>query len=133
MKYGLSAVVAALGKYMESQLPLPEVVLHLLDSGVSFGVVTLLFAMIYKYLPDTRIAWGDVWTGAGVTSLLLTLGNLILGIYLGKCNPTTSFGAAGSLALVVVWIFYCSQIFYFGAEFTCVNAHTHGSRAQRSS
>ncbi len=125
----LGAVVAGLGKYMSSRLPLPELALHALDFGISFGVLTLFFAMIYKYLPDTRIAWGDVWTGAGVTSLLLTLGNLVVGIYLGKSNLLTAFGTTGSLILLVVWMFYCAQLLYFGAEFTHVNARTHGSRA----
>lgn len=125
----LGAVVAGLGKYMSSRLPLPEPALHALDFGISFSVLTLFFAMIYKYLPDTRIAWGDVWTGAGATSLLLTLGNLVLGIYLGKSNLMTAFGAAGSLILLVVWMFYCAQLLYLGAEFTHVNARTHGSRA----
>jgi membrane protein len=119
----LSTVASVLGTYMSSRLPVSGAVLHAIDFILSFGVATLLLAMIYKYLPDTRIAWRDVWTGAGVTSVLLTLGNLVIGICLGKSDINTTFGAAGSLLLVAVWIFYGAQLLYFGAEFTSVQAH----------
>jgi membrane protein len=118
----LSTVAAVLGTYVSSRLPVSEAVLHTIDFILSFGVVTLLLALIYKYLPDTRIAWRDVWTGAGVTSVLLSLGNLVIGICLGKTDITTTFGAAGSLLLIAVWIFYGAQLLYFGAEFTSVHA-----------
>ena len=118
----LSAVVSALGKYVSSGLPVPEAAMHAMDFTLAFGLTTLAFAVVYKYLPDTRIAWRDVWTGACVTSILLTLGNLVIGIYLGKSDLTTALGAAGSLILVVVWTFYCSQLLYFGAEFTRAHA-----------
>jgi len=118
----LNAVVSALGKYMSAGLPAPEAALHAADFMLSFGVATLLLALIYKYLPDTRIAWRDVWRGAGATSVLLTLGNLVIGICLGKSDLTTAFGAGGSLLLVVVWIYYGAQLLYFGAEFTCAQA-----------
>jgi len=117
-----SAAVSAVGSYMSSRLPVPEAALHAVDFVMSFGAATLLLAMIYKYLPDTRIAWRDVWTGAGVTSILLTLGNLGIGIWLGKSDLTSAFGAAGSLLLVAVWIFYGAQLLYFGAEFTHAHA-----------
>jgi len=125
----LSAAVSVLGKYVSSLLPVPEAAMHAMDFALVFGVTTLLFAMVYKYLPDTRIAWRDVWTGAGVTSILLTLGNLVIGLYLGKSGLTTAFGAAGSLILVLVWAFYCSQLLYFGAEFTRVQAQERGLAA----
>jgi len=121
-----SAVVSTLGGYMSSRLPVPEAALHAADFVASFGVVTLLLAMIYKYLPDTRIAWRDVWTGAGVTSVLLALGNLVIGIWLAKSDPTSAFGAAGSLLLVAVWIFYGAQVLYLGAEFTHAHAKARG-------
>lgn len=121
-----SAVVSALGKYMSSRLPVPEAALHAADFIVSFGVVTLLLALVYKYLPDTRIAWRDVWTGAGVTSVLLALGNLVIGSFLAKSDLTSAFGAAGSLLLVAVWIFYGAQLLYLGAEFTHAHAKARG-------
>lgn len=122
----LNAVVAVLGKYMSALLPVPEAALHAMNFALSFGLTTLLFAMVYKYLPDTRIAWRDVWTGAAVTAALLAVGNLVIGLYLGKSDPTTAFGAAGSLILIAVWTFYCSQLLYFGAEFTRVHAQACG-------
>ena len=125
----LSAAVSVLGKYVSSVLPVPEAAMHVLNFSLVFAVTTLLFALVYKYLPDTRIAWRDVWTGAGVTSILLTLGNLVVGIYLGKSDLTTAFGAAGSLILVLVWAFYCSQLLYLGAEFTRVHAQERGLAA----
>ena len=119
-----SALVSTLGKYMSSRLPMPETALHAADFIMSFGIVTLLLAMIYKYLPDTRIAWRDVWTGAAATSVLLVLGNLVIGSFLAKRDLTSAFGAAGSLLLVAVWIFYGAQLLYLGAEFT----HAHAAR-----
>ena len=122
----LGAVVAALGKYMEALLPVPEAALHAADFLLSFGAATFLLGMVYRYLPDARIAWRDVWTGAGVTSVLLALGNLVFGLCLGKSDLTTAFGAGGSLILVVVWIYYGAQLLYFGAEFTRVHARERG-------
>lgn len=122
----LSAVVSALGIYMSVRLNIPKGVLHAMDFILSVGVATLLFALIYKYLPDTRISWRDVWSGAAATSVLLTLGNQAIGIFLSKIDLTTIFGAAGSLVLVAVWIFYASQLLYFGAEFTRVHAQSRG-------
>ena len=125
----LSALVSVLGKYVSARLPVPVAALHAADFLLVFGVTTLFFALVYKYLPDVRISWRDVWTGAGVTSGLLTLGNLVIGIYLGKSDLSTAFGAAGSLILVLVWAFYCSQLLYFGAEFTRVHAQARGLAA----
>jgi membrane protein len=95
--------------------------------GVSFLVVTVLFAMIYRYLPDAIIAWRDVWLGAMVTSLLFSLGKLLIGLYLGRSAVASTFGAAGSLAALLIWLFYSAQIFLFGAELTRAFADRHGS------
>lgn len=122
-----SALVSAMAKSLSAVLPLSEAALHAVDFALVLGLTTLVFALVYKYLPDTRIAWRDVWTGAGVTSALLTLGNLGLGIYLGKSDLSTAFGAAGSLVLLLVWTYYCAQLFYLGAEFT--HAHAVARRA----
>lgn len=100
-----------------------------LDFVVSLGVTTLLFALIYKFLPDTVIAWRDVWIGAIITALLFNLGRLAIGFYLGNSATTSVYGAAGSLVILLLWIYYSAQIVLLGAEFTQVYAHRHGSRA----
>ena len=95
---------------------------------MSFAIVTLLFAMIYKLLPDASIQWSDVWIGAIITSLLFTIGKFLIGFYLGKSDVGIAYGAAGSLVVMLIWVYYASQIFLFGAEFTAVYAESRGSR-----
>lgn len=124
----ISAAVAAMGKFFSVFLPSPEWVLQLLNFGASFAVTAGLFALIYKLLPHTRVAWRDVWFGACLTSLLFSLGKSLLGLYLGK-STVSAYGAAGSLVLILLWAYYSAQILYFGAEFTHVFAHRHGSRS----
>ena len=97
---------------------------------VSFALITLLFAMIFKVLPDVEIGWRDVWIGAGVTALLFTLGKFLIGLYLGKSSVASTYGAAGSLVIVLLWIYYSSQILFLGAEFTQVYATHYGSQIQ---
>jgi membrane protein len=99
---------------------------------VSFGVITALFAMIYKMLPDVSIQWSDVWIGAGMTSLLFTIGKFLIGLYLGKSDVGVVYGAAGSLIVILLWVYYAAQIFLLGAEFTAVYASSHGSRLETS-
>ena len=123
----LSAVLAALGKYMSSQLPLPAAVWQGCDFLVSFAVISALFAMIFKILPNVRIGWRDVRIGAVGTALLFTIGKLLIGLYLGTSSIGSSFGAAGSVVIVLVWIYYSSCILFFGAEFTKVYARKLGS------
>ncbi|WP_447985885.1 YihY/virulence factor BrkB family protein [Nitrospira sp. Nam74] len=123
----LSAVLAAMGKMFASWLPGQEAVLHVADLGLSFGVITLLFAMMFKLLPDAKVAWRDVWIGAGLTSLLFTVGKFLIGLYLGKADVGSAYGAAGSLVILLVWMYYSSQILLFGAEFTSVYANRYGS------
>jgi len=91
-------------------------------------VLTLLFAMIYKILPRTRIAWRDVRTGAAITSALFVVGKLAIGVYLGRTGAASGYCAAGAVVLVLLWVYYSAQIFLLGAEFTKVYAHRHGSR-----
>src|SRR6185369_11315591 len=98
---------------------------------VSFGVITVLFAAMFRFLPDLKIEWRDVWFGAAFTALLFVLGKFALGLYLGKSAVGSSYGAAGSLVLVLLWVYYAAQIVLFGAEFTQVYARTHGSRAEQ--
>jgi membrane protein len=123
----LSAGLAAAGKYFGSLLPVPESVLSAVNAAISFGFVTLLFAMIYKIVPHARIAWNDVWVGAAVTSLLFTAGKFVIGMYLGKASVGSAYGAAGSLVVLLVWVYYSAQIFFFGAQFTQVYANMRGS------
>jgi len=95
---------------------------------VSFLIATLLFAMIFKFLPDARIAWRDVWLGAAVTSLLFNVGKLLIGLYLGQASFTSAYGAAGTVLIVLVWTYYSAQILFLGAEFTQVYARSYGDR-----
>jgi membrane protein len=120
----LNAAIAALG----SLLPAPESVLHLAVFVISFLVITFLFAAIYKFLPDVQLKWSDVIVGACFTSLLFTIGKELIGIYLGKASFGSTYGAAGSLVIVLVWVYYSSQLFFFGAEFTKIYTNTFGSR-----
>jgi membrane protein len=124
----LSAALAALGKFFSYLLPVPEAVLQGINFLLSFAVITLLFAMIYKILPDAKISWSDVWIGAAVTSLLFSLGKFLIGLYLGKSSVSSAYGAAGSLVIILVWVYYSAQILLYGAEFTAVYAIKYGSR-----
>ena len=126
----LSAAIAAAGKFFERFLPAPEPVLHAVSTLLSFLAVTVLFALLFKVVPDARIEWQDVWIGAAVTSLLFAAGKFGIGLYLGKASVGSAYGAAGSLVVFLVWVYYSAQIFLFGAGFTHTYAETHGSRAQ---
>jgi membrane protein len=101
---------------------------QVLNLVLSLGMVTLLFAMIFKFLPDAKIAWRDVWIGAFLTAILFTAGKFALGLYLAKSGVASSYGAAGSLIVLLLWVYYSSQILFFGAEFTQVYANRFGSR-----
>ena len=125
----LSAVLAALAHLVQSFLGVPAVVLHSLDFLFSILLITVLFALIFKLLPEVTIAWTDVWVGAALTSLLFTIGKILIGFYIGKSVTASAYGAAGSLVIIVAWIYYSAQIFYFGAEFTRVYALECGSRS----
>ncbi len=128
----LSALLSAVGSWMSVNLPLPEFALQVINFVVSFAVVTLLFALIYKVLPDVKIAWRDVWMGAAVTAMLFTIGKLLIGLYLGNSSIASGYGAAGSFVVLLLWIYYSAQILLFGAEFTQVYARNYGSRIEPS-
>jgi membrane protein len=119
----LSAALAALGNWWGSYLGNWELVLQALNFAVSFGVVTVVFAAIYKFMPHATIAWKNVWVGAIVTALLFTIGKFLIGLYIGKSGVASGFGAAGSFAVLLVWVYYSAQIFLLGAEFTWVYSH----------
>ena len=114
----LSAVVTAFGALLAQYLPGAPIILRSLEFVVSLLVVTGLFAMIYKILPSARIEWRDVWVGAAVTSLLFWIGKYLIGLYLARSAVASPFGAAGTLIVVIVWVYYSAQIFFLGAEFT---------------
>ncbi len=122
-----NALITSLSTYMESVLPIPGFVLQLVNFVVAFALITLMFAAIYKELPDAEIGWRDVWVGAAMTSFLFGVGKYALGLYLGKSSVGSAYGAAGSLAVLLLWIYYASQILFFGAEFTQVYAKKYGS------
>lgn len=128
----LSAALAAVGDLLEGTLPGGPLLWQVLNYIISFGVVTLLFAIIFKVLPDVKIPWKNVWIGAAVTSLLFVIGQIVLGFYFGISDPGSAFGAAGSLVLILVWIYYSALILFFGAEITQVYAAKHGSPVEPS-
>ena len=124
----ISAGLAAAGRLLGGMAPTLSFLGEVVNFLVSLVVITVLFAVIYKYLPDLKIPWSDVWIGAAVTALLFDLGKSLIGLYLGSSKIASTYGAASSLAIVLIWIYYSAQIFLFGAEFTQVYARRHGSR-----
>jgi len=125
-----SAGVAALGGWANGLLPGWELLLQVINTVISLGIAALLFAMIFKIMPQAKVSWRDVWVGAAVTAVLFEVGKTLIGLYIGKSGVTSSFAAAGSLVVLLVWVYYSAQIFLLGAEFTWVYAHEHGSLAQ---
>jgi membrane protein len=125
----LSAALSAFGGALSGMLPegLSATLLQVVNQVVSFAVIGALFAAIFKVLPDATAAWRDVWVGAAVTAFLFVVGKFLIGFYLGRSNPGQAFGAAGSLAVMLVWIYYSSMIVLFGAEFTQAWAEARGS------
>ena len=128
----ISAVLAAMIQVMSGMLPGSEMLWHGLEFLVSLGLITLLFALIYKVLPDVEIAWRNVWIGAGMTALLFTVGKFLLGLYLGQKGITSPYGAAGSLVLVLLWVYYSGLIFFFGAAFTKVHASRYDADVRQA-
>jgi len=124
----VSAALSAFGRWSQSWLAGPEGMMQAINFLVSFALITGLFAMIYKILPRAPIAWRDVWIGSAFTALLFTIGKFAIGLYIGRSHLSAAYGAAGSLVVVLVWVYYAAQIFLLGAEFTYVYAKTHGSK-----
>lgn len=124
-----AALSAALG-FLADQFPQGGVVLQIVNQVISLGVITALFALLYKYLPDVKIGWRDVLVGAFITALLFTIGKYLIGLYLGNSSPASVYGAAGSLVVLLIWIYYSSVIVFFGAEITQVYAMRYGSHIE---
>ena len=126
----LSAALSGLGKFSFGSPPAQERLWQGINFTVSFGVITLLFAVLFKVLPDAKIAWRDVWIGALITALLFNLGKSLFGLYLGRSSVTSAYGAAGSLVVVLLWVYYSAQILLFGAQFTQIYSNRYGSHLQ---
>jgi membrane protein len=124
----VSAFLAALSKFVLQAVPGPQVILTFVDVAVSLPVITLLFALMFKVLPDGYIAWMDVWLGALATGTLFIIGKWVIGLYLGSTAMVSMYGAASSLMIILAWVYYSALIFFLGAEFTCVYANEYGSR-----
>ena len=125
-----SAVLAGLSKYLDELLPMPDMMMHVLDVGVSFMVIVIVFAAMFKVLPDAYVAWRDVWLGAVSTAALFTIGKWAIGVYLATSPIGTMYGAASSSMIILLWVYYSALIFFLGAEFTVVYAATYGSQVQ---
>jgi membrane protein len=130
----ISALLSALSNYVnEKFVPVPIIILDIINNLFSLGVIFLLFAMIYKILPDVDIHWNDVWIGALVTALLFVAGKFLIGLYIGSSTLSSTYGAAGSLVILLLWVYYSAQILFLGAEFTYVFANKFGSGIKPSS
>ena len=128
----ISAVLTAVSGIIGGFLPIDVATAHILDLLISFAFITFLFAVIYKFVPDVQISWRDVWIGAATTSLLFSVGKILIGFYLGHSAVTSIYGAAGSLVTLLLWVYYSSLMFFFGAELTQVYATRYGSRVSAS-
>jgi membrane protein len=122
-----SAILAALGQRLTRSLGIPEGILQFTDWAISFAALSAIFAVMYRYLPDARIAWTDVWVGAVASALLFVVGKSVIGYYLGDSDPGSAYGAAGSLAVVLIWVYYTSMVVLSGAVVTRVWAERYGS------
>lgn len=122
-----NAILASIGDRVRDSIPGGTLVLQIANYALTLGIVTIVFAMVFKLLPDLRIGWKDVWLGAIVTALLFLVGQIVLGIYFSVARVGSAFGAAGSLVIVLVWVYYSAQILFFGAEIAQVYANNYGS------
>ena len=128
----VDAALSAFGTLVGTLIPDNEIFLRAVNFLASFVVITLLFALIYKVVPDARVAWSDVWIGAAFTTLLFIIGKFLIGLYIGYSAEGAAYGAAGSMVILMLWIYYSAQIFLMGAEFTQVYAERFGSRIKMS-
>jgi membrane protein len=120
--------LATVSKYFQQMLPFTASLWPIVDFGISFALTSLLFAAIFKILPDVDIAWNDVWLGAAATALLFAIGKIGIGLYLGRISFNSAYGAAGSFLVLLAWVYYSAQILFFGAEFTWVYTTQHKHR-----
>lgn len=125
----IDTAISAMGKWIGPHVPGGEAMLQIVQMIISFGLVTVLFALTFRYLPHIRVAWKDVWFGAAFTSFLFVIGKFGLSLYIGKAAVGSAYGAAGSLVIILIWVYWSAQILFFGAEFTQVYARAKGSMA----
>jgi membrane protein len=125
----ISAILSGLSSYISAVLPFGALILQILNFVISFALISVLFAAIYKVLPDAKLSWADVLVGAVVTALLFNVGKFLIGLYLSHSAVASSYGAAGALIIVLLWIYYSAQIFLLGAEFTKIYASRRGTPA----
>ncbi len=130
LSFAFSIALSFLSGFFQYLLPLPPFFMQLADFSLSILLVTLLFAVIYKVLPDVEIAWTDVWIGSIITAILFTLGKFLFGMYLGRSSIRSAYGAASSLAIILMWVYYSSQVFFIGAEITKMYANRYGSHVR---
>ena len=123
----VNAILVAMWTYVSGWLPLHPALLQIAELFVSLTVIAILFATMFKLLPDSDIPWSDVWVGGFATAILFTAGKTLIGLYLGQSGAASTFGAAGSVVVLLVWVYYSSTIFFFGSELTYVYAHRCGS------
>jgi membrane protein len=128
LSLALSTFISAASQYFSYMLPGAAFVWYVVDLVVSLSIITFLFAILFRYVPDIRVAWRDVWAGALATAVLFVIGKFLLGLYLGRSSVGSAFGAAGSILVILAWIYYSAQILFLGAEFTQVYASRYGSR-----
>lgn len=126
----LSALLSAVGEFFSSSLPGGEALWQVVNFVTSFAVIAFLFALLFKVVPDVKVAWRDVWPGALATALLFAIGKFGLGLYLGRASVASPYGAAGSVVVLVIWVYYAAQILFLGAEFTRVYARHRGARVE---
>jgi membrane protein len=125
----VSTALAVVSNYLAGKLPGSGIILEIVNFAVSLATITVLFASIFKILPDAPVAWRDVWVGAGLSALLFTVGKSLIGLYIGSSNVASSYGAAGALVVILLWVYYTAQILLFGAEITRAYAERRGLRA----
>jgi membrane protein len=129
----VSTVLAAIGKFFGGLLPVPSPVVAVLNFFLSYPGVAVLFGLIFRLVPEAKVHWRNVWLGALVTPLFFSIGKTLIGLYLGKSSVGSAYGAAGSVIVVIVWVYYSAQIFFFGAEFTHAYTERRSPDAQDGS
>jgi membrane protein len=127
----ISGVMATVGVYIVKLFPINILMMKMINVGISFLLITFVIGMIYKFIPEVKIAWNDIWIGAFVTAILFMVGNWLIGLYMRNLTPESVYGAAGSIIILLLWLYYSAQIFLFGAEFTKVYAYKRGSFSKK--
>jgi membrane protein len=126
----VSIALSFVAEFLQNWVPVPVFSIQVANWGLSILLITLLFAMVFKILPDVKIAWSDVWVGSAITAILFTLGKILFGLYLARSSISSAYGAASSLAIILMWVYYSAQVLFIGAELTQVYANRYGSQVK---